>query len=86
MLEAVVLANVAEPLEYETFLEKLHERYGFVIGTKIASANYTGINDQQVKANQRHLEERLRTLGLLKRLSDDCAFVVNPFWASEVTQ
>ncbi len=84
MLEAVVLANVAEPLEYEVFLESLYKRYRFVIGTKIASAHYTGINDQQVKANQRHLEERLRTLGLLKRLSDDCAFVVNPFWSSEV--
>jgi hypothetical protein len=83
MLEAVVLGNVAEPMEYETFLEKLHERYGFVIGTEVASRHYTNVNYQQVKANQRHLEERLRMLGLLKRLSDDCAFVVNPFWTDE---
>jgi hypothetical protein len=80
MLEAVVLSNVAEPMEYETFLEKLHERYGFVIGTEVVARCYTNVNYQQVKANQRHLEERLRMLGLLKRLSDDCAFVVNPFW------
>lgn len=83
MLEAVVLGNVADPMEYETFLETLHKRYGFVIGTEIAGRFYTNVNYEQVKANQRHLEDRLRMLGLLKRLSDDCAFVVNPFWTEE---
>ena len=83
MLEAIVLGNVADPMEYEAFLETLHVRYGFVIGTEVAGRCYTNVNYQQVKANQKHLEERLRMLGLLKRLSDDCAFVVNPFWTEE---
>ena len=29
--------------------------------------------------NTQRLEQRLRTLGLLRRLSDDCAYVENPF-------
>ncbi len=80
LLEAVVLGNVAAPVEYEAFLALLHGRYGFVIGTEAAGRHYTHVNYQQVKANQQHLEDRLRMLGLLKRLSDDCAFVINPFW------
>ena len=80
LLEAVVLGNVAAPVEYEAFLALLHDRYGFVIGTEVAGRRYTHVNYQQVKANQQHLEDRLRMLGLLKRLSDDCAFVINPFW------
>ena len=83
MLEAIVLGNVADPMEYETFLALLHRRYGFVIGTEVAGHHYSNVNYQQVKANQRHLEDRLRMLGLLKRLSDDCAFVVNPFWTEQ---
>ena len=83
LLDAIVLGNVADPMEYEAFLEMLHERYGFVIGTEVAGRHYTNVNYQQVKANQRHLEDRLRMLGLLKRLSDDCAFVVNPFWTEQ---
>lgn len=80
LLEALVLANVTGPMELESFLDKLHERYGMVIGSDIGQQVYANVNHEHMKANQRHLEERLRVLGLLKRLSDDCAFVLNPFW------
>ena len=84
LLEALVLANVRQPAEFEIFLDKLYTKYGFVLGTEAADRAYKSANyHQQVKANQRHLEERLRVLGLVKRLSDDCAFVINPFWAEE---
>lgn len=80
LIEALVLANVAEPLEYELFLEKLKSRYGLVIGS---SAGAAMLGDdaplEQLEQNQRLFEERLRVLGLLSRLSDDCAFVSNPF-------
>jgi hypothetical protein len=33
--------------------------------------------------NARRLEERLASLGLLKRLSDSCAYVENPFQRAE---
>lgn len=80
LLEALVLANVTTPMEFETFLERLFDRYGMIIGSEVGQRSYKNVNYEHLKANQKHLEERLRVLGLLKRLSDDCAFVVNPFW------
>jgi hypothetical protein len=59
MLEAVVLANVKEPMEFEAFLERLFDRYGFVIGTEVARRCYGSLYQQHVKSNQRPLEERL---------------------------
>jgi hypothetical protein len=85
LLEALVMSNVREPLEFEVFLAKLDARYGFVIGSEVARQRYASVNDEHVKENQRHLENRLRMLGLLKRLSDDVAFVLNPFWKDEVS-
>ena len=80
MLEALVLANVQAPQEFETFLDKLWRRYGFVIGSEAGRQEFANANYEHFKSNQRLLEDRLRILGLLKRLSDDCAFVVNPFF------
>jgi hypothetical protein len=79
LLEALVLANVRAPMEFEGFLEKVWRRYGFVIGTEAARQEYPEANYEHFKANQRIFEDRLRILGLSKRLSDDCAFVINPF-------
>lgn len=83
MLEAIVLSNVTEPLEFEAFLERLWDRYNFVIGSTIGRREFETANYEHLKMNQRLLEDRLRILGLLKRLSDDCAFVVNPFFRAE---
>ncbi len=33
------------------------------------------------QANARRLEQRLGSLGLLRRLSDGCAYVINPYYA-----
>jgi hypothetical protein len=82
-LEALVLANVAAPRELEGFLEKLWRRYGFVIGTEAARQEYPEANYEHFRANQRIFEDRLRILGLSKRLSDDCAFVINPFYRQD---
>jgi hypothetical protein len=80
MLEALVFANVTAPVEFEAFLEKLWHRYGFVIGSEAGRQEFPEGNYEHFKANQLVLEDRLRILGLLKRLSDDCAFVINPFY------
>jgi hypothetical protein len=82
-LEALVLANVAAPMEQESFLDKLWRRYGFVIGTEAARQAYPEANYEHFRANQRIFEDRLRILGLSKRLSDDCAFVINPFYRDD---
>lgn len=80
LLEALVLANVREPMEFEAFLRKLWERYGIVVGSEVSRDAFEAANYAHFKANQRLLEERLRVLGLVHRLSDDCAFVHNPFF------
>lgn len=81
LLEALVLANVREPLEYSEFLDRLHKRYHLVVGPVAAENAFDDFPAprEQFKTNQERLEERLRVLGLLRRLSDDCAFVENPF-------
>jgi hypothetical protein len=79
MLEALVLANVTIPMEFESFLEKLWRRYCFVIGTAASREDFPQSNYEHFRSNQRSFEDRLRVLGLSKRLSDDCAFVINPF-------
>lgn len=80
LLEALVLANVREPMEFEAFLRKLWDRYGIVVGSEVSRDAFEAANYGHFKANQRLLEERLRVLGLVHRLSDDCAFVHNPFF------
>ena len=79
LLEALVLANVTVPMEFEMFLDRLWQRYRVVVGIDAAKTAFSTSNYTHHKANQRLLEERLRILGLAKRLSDDCAFVINPF-------
>jgi len=80
LLEALVLANVREPMELEAFFRRLWNRYRIVIGSEISREAFETANYVHFKANQRLLEERLRILGLVHRLSDDCAFVHNPFF------
>lgn len=81
LLKALVVCCVEERLEYKIFLQVLYDRYGLIIGE--AQANLviqSGAADQESFAdNARRLEERLRSLGLLRRLSDSCAYVENPF-------
>jgi hypothetical protein len=81
LLEALVLANVEAPLELGRFLERLHRRYHIVIGPEAATLAFDSlpIPHEELKRNERRLEDRLRVLGLLHRLSDDCAFVHHPY-------
>ncbi|SHM73316.1 hypothetical protein [Roseibium suaedae] len=85
IIEALVYANVNEPWEFEAFLTKLWDRYGIIIGPHVAGKAFKTFNYGHFKANERLFEERLRVLGLLNRLSDDCAFVKNPFHGGKTT-
>ncbi len=81
LLKTLVIACVGERLEFKDFLVLLHDRYGFVIGDAQARPFIdAGTADQEDFSDNAHrLEERLASLGLLKRLSDSCAYVENPF-------
>ena len=83
VLEALVLANVKEPIELGLFLGRLYERYRIVIGQQQAQRAFgsdAAMSLEQLKINEQRLEHRLRILGFVDRKSDACAFVVNPYY------
>jgi hypothetical protein len=81
LLKTLVVTCVPRRIEFKDFLAMLTERYGMIIGDQQAKAFVeSGDADQEdFSDNARRLEERLASLGLLKRLSDSCAYVENPF-------
>jgi hypothetical protein len=89
LLEALVLANVTVPMEFTEFLDRLLRRYNIAIGPEEVrkafqvSSGALPAPMADLKENERRLEERLRVLGFLDRKSDDCAFVINPFFDTE---
>jgi hypothetical protein len=81
LLKALILANVKDRLEFKLFLERLYDRYGIVLGEREAK-RILADDDFDIKAfqsNAGRLEQRLSSLGMLKRLSDACAYVLNPY-------
>jgi hypothetical protein len=84
LLKTLVVCCVERRIEFKDFLILLHDRYGMVIGDQQARGFIdAGTADQEdFSDNARRLEERLASLGLLKRLSDSCAYVENPFQRS----
>lgn len=80
LLKSLVLAVVPERMEFQRFLEELWRRYRMVIGHHQAKDYLGDGGSDQVafEENARRLEMRLASLGLLRRLSDACAYVENP--------
>lgn len=81
LLKTLVMTTVEGREEYHRFLGRIYERYRLVIGVKEAEAAFGSLptDEKAFTQNTQRLEQRLKTLGLLRRLSDDCAYVVNPF-------
>jgi hypothetical protein len=81
ILRSLVFAVVERRMEFQQFLAVLYERYGFVIGHRQAGSFIDqGLSDQKsFEDNARRLEMRLASLGLLRRLSDACAYIENPY-------
>jgi len=82
LLKALVMCVVDEGREeYHRFLSKLYEKFRLIIGPNEAERAFGTLPTDQnaFLQNTQRLEQRLRTLGLLRRLSDDCAYVENPF-------
>lgn len=84
LLKALILANVRQRMEYKEFLSCLYSRYGLVFGDREAERVLeVGEYDRKAfQANAERLEQRLGSLGMLRRLSDACAYVQNPFSGS----
>lgn len=81
LLKTLLFANVEKRIELHQFLEKLHRRYGLVFGDKEAEQvlSKDEFDKKAFQANSRRLEQRLGSLGLLRRLSDGCAYIINPY-------
>ena len=81
LLKTLLFANVEKRTELHQFLERLHTRYGIVFSDKQAEQALPKgeFEKKAFQANSRRLEQRLGSLGVLKRLSDGCAYVVNPY-------
>ncbi len=81
LLKTLVLTNVPERMEFKEFLRKLHDKYGFIIGDKeaIEVTNSGQADLEAFSENALRLEQRLSSMGLLRRLSDAFAYVENPF-------
>ena len=84
LLKTLLFANIEKRTELHQFLERLHSRYGIIFSDKQAEqVLQKGEFDKKAfQANSRRLEQRLGSLGVLKRLSDGCAYVVNPYYVA----
>jgi hypothetical protein len=81
LFKTLLFANVEKRIELHQFLDRLHARYGLVFGDKEAEQvlSKDEFDRKAFQGNSRRLEQRLGSLGLLRRLSDGCAYVVNPY-------
>lgn len=82
LLKTLLYANVKKRAELRQFLDTLSRRYGLVFGDREAEQVLPKgeLDKKAFQANSRRLEQRLASLGLLRRLSDGCAYVLNPFF------
>ncbi len=81
MICALVMANVGNTMELREFVAKLYDRYQLVIGPEEARTAFTRlpVGIQSFEDNLAALESRMTRLAFTQRLSDDCAFVNNPY-------
>lgn len=81
LLKALVVTVVDDRMEFGEFLAEIYRRYGLVIGhvEGIRHIQNNQVDQEALMNNAEHLETRLHGLGLVRRLSDSCAFVENPF-------
>lgn len=81
LLKTLVLCCVPQRREFQDFLEVIYQKYGIIIGEKqaISIISNAEADQEDFAHNSERLEQRLASLGLLKRLSDACAYIVNPY-------
>jgi len=81
LLKTLVVTMVDDRMQFDEFLSEMRLRYGFVIGDTegIRLVNEKLVDQEALSENRGNLETRLVGLGLVRRLSDSCSFVENPF-------
>lgn len=81
LLKTLVVSIVDERMQFDEFLHELYVRYGIVVGDTegIQLIRTKQVDQGALSDNRAKLESRLMSLGLVRRLSDSCSFVENPF-------
>jgi hypothetical protein len=81
LLKTLVLALVPRRTEFGLFLTQLKDKYGLVIGPEEAQGvlDPDSFDRTSFDRNRDRFEARLSSMGLVYRLSDGCAYVLNPF-------
>jgi hypothetical protein len=81
LLKSLVVAIVESRMQFDEFLAEVKSRYGLVVGDVEGARLMTEklVDQEALSDNRSNLEARLAGLGLVRRLSDSCSFVENPF-------
>lgn len=81
LLKTLVVTIVDERMQFDEFLHEVRRRYGLVIGDAEGAhlVREKQVDQEALSENRGNLEMRLVGLGLVRRLSDSCSFVENPF-------
>lgn len=81
LLKSIVVTVVDDHMQFDEFLAEVKRRYGLIFGDiegrRLIDAKL--IDQEELSENRNNLESRLVGLGLVRRLSDSCSFVENPF-------
>jgi len=88
LLKSLVVTIVEDRMQFDEFLAEAKRRYGLVFGD--VEGDYLVaekfVDQEELSENRDNLEARLIGLGLVRRLSDSCSFVENPFAVRENTE
>jgi hypothetical protein len=81
LLKSIVVAVVGDRMQFDEFLIEVKRRYGLVLGDAegVRLIEEKLVDQEELSENRNNLEARLVGLGLVRRLSDSCSFVENPF-------
>lgn len=81
LLKSLVIAIVDDRMQFDEFLAEAKARYGLMIGDVegVRLVKEELVDQEALSDNRANMEARLAGLGLLRRLSDSCSFVENPF-------
>jgi len=81
LLKTLVVTIVDDRMQFNEFLQEVKRRYGLVIGDAegVRLVKDKLVDQEALSDNRGNLEARLVGLGLVRRLSDSCSFVENPF-------
>lgn len=81
LLKSIVVSIVDDRMQFDEFLAEAKHRYGLILGdvegSRLLDAKL--VDQEELSENRDNLETRLVGLGLVRRLSDSCSFVENPF-------